>query len=84
MEVPGLTPKSPATAVGPVLVTVEAPKTAKVCAEPNGGTDCAQAALPVVNMKITKNRFMADIPVFFFTSSPFKALEQTSSGVASN
>jgi hypothetical protein len=84
MEVPGLTPTSPAIALAPVLVTVEAPNTAKVCAAPSGGTDCAQAALPVVNMNITKNRFIADIPVFFFTSSPFQAQEQTSSVVVSN
>jgi hypothetical protein len=55
--VPGLTPKSPVMIVGPVLVTVEAPRTAKPCAEPSGGADCAQARLPIFNMPITNKRF---------------------------
>src|ERR1700730_13318412 len=36
--VPGLTPKSPLTTVAPVLVTVEAPRTAKLSAAPSGTT----------------------------------------------
>lgn len=35
--VPGATPKSPVTTVGPVFVTVEAPRTAKLCAVPSVG-----------------------------------------------
>src|SRR4029079_715059 len=35
--VPGLRPRSPVTIVGPVLVTVEAPTTAKLDAPPRGG-----------------------------------------------
>ena len=34
MAEPGLTPRSPVTMVAPVLVTVEAPRTAKLAAEP--------------------------------------------------
>ena len=34
---PGLTPRSPVTMVGPVLVTVEPPKTAKLVATPSPG-----------------------------------------------
>jgi hypothetical protein len=34
IAVPGLTPRSPTISVGPVLVTVEAPKTAKLSAVP--------------------------------------------------
>ena len=36
--VPGLTPRSPAIMVGPVLVTVDAARTAKPCAAPRDGT----------------------------------------------
>jgi len=35
--VPGLTPRSPVIVLRPVLVTVEAPRTAKLCAEPSDG-----------------------------------------------
>jgi len=41
--VPGLTPRFPTTIVGPVLVTVEPPKTAKLCAVPNVGAAWANA-----------------------------------------
>jgi len=37
-------------AVGLALVTAEAPRTAKLSAEPSGGADCAQARLPILNM----------------------------------
>src|SRR5712664_3325927 len=43
--------------VGPVFVTVEAPRTAKLCAEPSGGADCAQPRLPILNMQITNKSF---------------------------
>jgi len=39
------------------LVTVEAPRTAKLCAEPRGGADCAQPRLLVDNMQITNKSF---------------------------
>jgi hypothetical protein len=48
--VPGLTPRSPVMTVGPALVTVEAPRTAKLCTEPSGGADYAQAKLPTLSM----------------------------------
>ena len=35
IAVPGLTPTSPTMAVAPVLVTVDAPRTAKLCAVPS-------------------------------------------------
>jgi len=41
IAVPGLTPTSPLMSVGPVLVTVEEPRTANVCAAPSAG--CANA-----------------------------------------
>lgn len=44
IEVPGLTPRSPVMTLGPVLVTVEAPRTAKLCAVPKEGAICARAA----------------------------------------
>jgi hypothetical protein len=43
--------------VRPVLVTDEAPRTAKVRAAPNGGADCAQTKLLKVNMKTTIKSF---------------------------
>jgi hypothetical protein len=64
MAVPGLTPKSPVMIVAPVLVTVEAPRTAKVCAEPNGGADCARPRLPRHNMHIAKRSFFISQLVF--------------------
>ena len=36
IDVPGLTPRSPVTTVGPVLVTALPPRTAKVAAVPSG------------------------------------------------
>ena len=39
----------PVTTVGPVLVTVEAPRTVKHCAEPSGGADPNQARLLILN-----------------------------------
>ena len=45
MAEPGLTPKSPVREDGPVLVTVEAPRTAKFRAVPMAGAVCAQALL---------------------------------------
>ena len=38
MALPGLTPRFPVINVGPVLVTVEPPKTAKLCAAPRSET----------------------------------------------
>jgi hypothetical protein len=43
--------------VGPVFVTVEAPRTAKVCAEPGGGADCAQPRLPMLKKQIANISF---------------------------
>jgi len=43
IAVPGLTPRSPVMTVGPVLVTVDAPNTAKLCAVPNDGAIAANA-----------------------------------------
>jgi hypothetical protein len=48
--------------VGPVLVTVEAPRTAKLAAEPSGGAVCAQARVPILNRKITKKTFFITLP----------------------
>jgi hypothetical protein len=42
-EVPGLTPRLPVKTVGPVFVTVWAPSTAKVTADPRGGLLAASA-----------------------------------------
>jgi hypothetical protein len=50
--------------VGPVLVTVEAPRTAKVCAEPSGGADCARSRFPIVNMPIANKSFLMSQLVF--------------------
>ncbi len=41
IAVPGLTPRSPVSVVGPVLVTVEPPSTAKLSAVPREGRDVA-------------------------------------------
>src|SRR3990172_9214042 len=41
IALPGLTPRSPKMVVGPVLVTVWPPRTAKLAAEPSPGAVCA-------------------------------------------
>ncbi len=41
--VPGETPRSPLTMVGPVLVTVEPPRTPKLSAVPNVGADLSHS-----------------------------------------
>src|SRR3972149_7682067 len=41
IALPGLTPRSPKIVVGPVLVTVWPPRTAKLAAEPSPGAVCA-------------------------------------------
>ena len=65
--VPGLTPKSPVMTVAPALVTVEAPRTAKLCAEPSGGADWARARLPALNMQITnKSLFISNLLGWIF------------------
>ena len=46
--VPGLTPRSPLTTVGPVLVTVEPPRTAKLPAAPSGGATAMADSRPSV------------------------------------
>ena len=57
IEVPGLTPKSPMTTDGPVLVTAAAPRTAKLVAVPSGG---AVAAETVSNNAAETIRAIAD------------------------
>ena len=49
MEVPGERPMSPLTVVGPVFVMVEAPITAKDCAEPR--MDAADARVAQDNVR---------------------------------
>src|SRR5580658_461765 len=44
---PGLTPRSPVMTLEPVLVTVEAPSTAKLCAQPSDG-EVAEAPKPAL------------------------------------
>jgi len=53
--VPGLTPRSPETIEGPVLVTVVPANTAKDVAVPNPTEDWAAAAtgIPAIPLKIT-------------------------------
>src|ERR1700680_2973712 len=65
--VPGLTPRSPVTAVRPVLVTVVPARTAKLAAVPRGGA-CADACeganrnmtTPALSRRFEYFRFMAD------------------------
>jgi hypothetical protein len=53
----GLTPKFPVIRLAPVLVTVVAPSTAKLCAEASGGADCALLKLPILNTQIPNKSF---------------------------
>jgi hypothetical protein len=53
IAVPGLTPRLPVTTVNPVLVTVVAPRTAKLCAEPSDGWADAGEALRTIAAKET-------------------------------
>src|SRR5512132_4292415 len=52
-EVPGLNPRSPVTTVGPVFVTVEPARTAKLSAVPRGTGVAARALL--ANARVTTN-----------------------------
>ena len=52
IEVPGLTPKSPKRVVGPVLVTAEPPRTAKLAAEPKVPFPAGQASLGGATLKV--------------------------------
>jgi len=54
---PGLTPRFPIMTVGPVLVTVEAPRTAKPCAVPRGG---AVAANNLFNETVERRKAFVD------------------------
>src|ERR1041384_2713045 len=49
--VPGLSPRSPLTMVGPVLVTVEAARTANVVADPRATGACPAAVAAVVKLQ---------------------------------
>jgi len=56
---PGLTPRSPVTMVGPVLVTIEPPKTAKLVATPRGGAVASRGraqAFPIAAAKSSAAR----------------------------
>src|ERR1700749_3770105 len=44
MEMPGATPRSPPRTLGPVLVTVDAPRTAKGVAVPSGASELMGSA----------------------------------------
>jgi hypothetical protein len=48
--------------VRPVFVTVEAPRMAKLCAEPSGGTVCVHASVPILNRQIAKTIFFITFP----------------------
>jgi hypothetical protein len=52
IDVPGLTPRSPVTMVGPVLVTVEAPRMAKVWSVPSCGGPWEKATWDEVATRI--------------------------------
>jgi hypothetical protein len=52
--------------VGPVLVTVEAPRTAKLCAEPSGGVACVKARLTILSRQITKKTFFMTLLLILF------------------
>ena len=70
IAVPGLTPRSPLTVLVPVLVTVEPPRTAKLCAVPSDGADWASAregpqrsaANPTLATRLTCLGFMLHFP----------------------
>ena len=49
---PGLTPRSPRMTLGPVFVTVDPPRTAKLCAVPSGGAVCAEAGTAMQTNKV--------------------------------
>jgi hypothetical protein len=59
--VPGLTPRSPVITLGPVLVTVEAPSTAKLWAIPSDGAVWAAAEWYVVALTSATSKAMDPI-----------------------
>src|SRR5271157_2787534 len=91
IEVPGERPRSPVMVVGPVLVTVEAPRTAKLSAEPSivpaaarSGASIAPTRLRAIAAPPTNN----DLAVMFalpsvalyrhFPDAPYYQLTQES------
>ena len=66
---PGLIPRSPVTTVEPVLVTAEAPRTAKFFAVPSAGGACAMAALKGAAVSsATNNRTVSRADILFNVS----------------
>src|ERR1041385_3241138 len=63
-EVPGLKPKSPLTVVAPVLVTVEAPSTANVPADPRATGTCPPTVPPAV-VKLQLKSLASAVPARF-------------------
>src|SRR5271170_5623454 len=57
IEVPGYKPRSPLIVVGPVLVTVEAPRTAKLDTVPSVGAVCANIGLKEIIARSKATRF---------------------------
>jgi hypothetical protein len=67
-DVPGLTPRSPLTTVGPVFVTVLLPSTAKSTAVPSGGL--LAASLVVGNAIKEKSSVYVKLRPYFMMDSP--------------
>ena len=68
IEVPGKTPRSPHSVVEPVLVTVEAPKTEKLCAAPRIGD--ANAGAAAESMAMTASDSVDKILAVFIICTP--------------
>jgi len=68
---PGLTPRSPVMMLEPVLVTVEPPRTAKLCAVPSDGAVWATAGEepkssptnPTLATRLKQVRFILHLPL---------------------
>ena len=65
----GLTPNSPVMTVRPVLLTVEAPRTAKVRAAPSGGADCPAQVAHAQHENNQQRFFHLKAPWLDFSSS---------------
>src|SRR5687768_17514585 len=65
--VPGLTPTFPLTVVAPVLVTVDPPRTPKLCAVPR--EICAKAGMAVNNSSATVMDARPNLDLLFMKSS---------------
>lgn len=75
---PGLTPRSARIVLGPVLVTVEAPRTAKLDAAPSGGAVCCSGLASLTSSEPPNINPLAATPARIVRNVSVRNWENTS------